>query len=161
MCRCLRLKAQLWKEAATKGKSQWLMLMTLHQGQRGLVFQRECMTLTCSDLMLHFRPIWTTFEMLHCWLNCWSVISLRHQYSHMVCHQGLELSSLKSWGCIWKLGERILCQCNCWRRGNQVLGERKAVLSYTHLLSWYSTHQQANITYPTDIWWTKSGWGGS
>ena len=95
------------------------------------------------------------------WKGRWSAISPRHQYSHMVCYQGLKLSSLKSWGCIRKLSERILCQCHCWRRGNQVLGERKAVLSYTHLLGWYSTHQQANITYATGIWWTESGWGGS
>ena len=31
-----------------------------------------------------------------------------------------------------------------------MLGERKAVLSYTHLLGRYSTHQQVNITYPDE-----------
>ena len=45
------------------------MLMTLYRGQRGHDFQKECMTLTCSDFMLHFRPTRTTFEMLHCWLK--------------------------------------------------------------------------------------------
>ena len=91
----------------------------------------------------------------------WSTLSPRYEYSNMVCHQSLEFSSLKSWGCIRKLSERILCKCRCWRRGNQVLGERKAVLNHTRLLGRHSTHQQANITYPTDIWWTESGWGDS
>ena len=45
------------------------MLITCHPGQKGLALQRECMTLTCSDPMLHFRHIKTTFERLHCWLK--------------------------------------------------------------------------------------------
>ena len=62
MCRCLHSRRQPWKEATTKEKSLWLMLITLHLGQRGFDFQRECMSLTSSDLMLRFRPMRTTFE---------------------------------------------------------------------------------------------------
>ena len=69
ICKCLRLKAWLWKEATTKGKSRWLMLMTLHRSKKELVFQQECMILPCSDLMLHSKPTQTSFEMLHCLLN--------------------------------------------------------------------------------------------
>ena len=45
------------------------MLMTLHQNQRGLDLQQEFMTLTNSDLMLHFIPIRNTLQTLHCWLK--------------------------------------------------------------------------------------------
>ena len=69
MCRCLHLKAQLWKKAATKGKNRWLMFMTRHLGQKGLALQRECITLTCSNPILRFRHIISTFKRLHCWLK--------------------------------------------------------------------------------------------
>ena len=69
MCRCLFLRHQLWKEAIAKEKSLWLMLMTLHLGQRGLDHQQECMSLASSDLMLHFRPMRIAFERLCCWLK--------------------------------------------------------------------------------------------
>ena len=95
------------------------------------------------------------------WKGYWSTLSPRQKYSNMVYHQRLEFPSLKSWGCIWKLSERILCKCHCWRRENQVLCERKPILSYTRQLGQYYTHQQANIIYPTSIWWTESEWGGS
>ena len=45
------------------------MLMTLHQNQRGLDLQQEFMTLTNSNLMLHFIPIRNTLQTLHCWLK--------------------------------------------------------------------------------------------
>ena len=45
------------------------MLMILHLGQRGLDLQQECMSLTSSDLMLHFKPMRTSFERLRCWLK--------------------------------------------------------------------------------------------
>ena len=56
------------------------------------------------------------------WKGRWLAISPWHQYSQMVRHQGLELSPLQSWWCIQELGERVLCQCHCWRRGAKMLG---------------------------------------
>ena len=41
LCKCLHLKAQLWKEAATKETSMWLMLIISLQSQRGLDHQYE------------------------------------------------------------------------------------------------------------------------
>ena len=36
-------------------------------------------------------------------------------------------------------------------KGEEIKGERKAILSYTCLLGRNSTHQQANITYPIGV----------
>ena len=45
------------------------MLMTLHLSQGGLDLQQECMSLTSSDLMLHFKPMRIAFERLCYWLK--------------------------------------------------------------------------------------------
>ena len=45
------------------------MLITFPQGQRELDHRREFMTLTNSDLMLHFRTIRNTLKTLRCWLK--------------------------------------------------------------------------------------------
>ena len=59
-------KSSAVKGGSKKGKEPVIDVDDLRRGQRGLDFQWECMTLTCSDLMLHFKPLRTTFKMLHC-----------------------------------------------------------------------------------------------
>ena len=108
--KCLHSRVQLWKEVTIREKSRWLMLMTPLLGQRGLDYRLSIWT-PQIPILCCISDSWKLFQRCHTnsWTGYWPTISLWNQHSHMVCHQGLELSSLWHWCYVREHGERILC----------------------------------------------------